>query len=67
VSEELLVYRLLSLHNLHFFLGLMTALREAIAQGRFGPFRTRFFERYPVSSVVGPGADPGASDVREGA
>jgi queuine tRNA-ribosyltransferase len=49
--EELLVYRLLSLHNLHFFLGLMAAMRGAIAEGAFEPFRTRFFERYAVSSV----------------
>jgi queuine tRNA-ribosyltransferase len=46
LSEELLVYRLLSLHNLHFFLGLMAAMRAAIAEGAFAPFRTRFFARY---------------------
>jgi queuine tRNA-ribosyltransferase len=50
MAEELLVYRLLSLHNLHFFLGLMAAMRTAIAEGAFGPFRTRFFDRYAVSS-----------------
>jgi queuine tRNA-ribosyltransferase len=54
MSEELLVYRLLSLHNLHFFLGLMAAMRAAIAECRFGPFRTRFFDRYAVSSEVVP-------------
>jgi queuine tRNA-ribosyltransferase len=52
MAEELLVYRLLSLHNLHFFLGLMAAMRAAIVEGAFGPFRTRFFDRYAVSSVV---------------
>jgi queuine tRNA-ribosyltransferase len=51
MGDELLVYRLLSLHNLHFFLGLMAAMRTAITEGAFGPFRARFFERYAVSSV----------------
>ena len=51
MGDELLVYRLLSLHNLHFFLGLMSAMRTAISEGAFGPFRARFFERYAVSSV----------------
>jgi queuine tRNA-ribosyltransferase len=50
MSEELLVYRLLSLHNLHFFLGLMAAMRTAIAGGTFGAFRARFFERYAVAA-----------------
>ncbi len=52
MSEELLVYRLLSLHNLHFFLGLMRAMRAAIAEGTFGPFCARFFERYVVPPVT---------------
>ena len=50
MSEELLVYRLLSLHNLHFFLGLMAAMRAAIAGGAFESFRTRFLARYAVST-----------------
>jgi queuine tRNA-ribosyltransferase len=57
LSEELLVYRLLSLHNLHFFLGLLRAMRGAIAEGAFAPFRARFFDRYAVSSVVVPRDD----------
>src|SRR5437870_2867798 len=48
MAGELLVFRLLSLHNVHFFVGLMTAMREAIARSDFGPFRTRFFARYGV-------------------
>ncbi|MBI4245571.1 MAG: tRNA-guanine transglycosylase, partial [Candidatus Rokubacteria bacterium] len=51
VSDELLAYRLLSLHNVHFFLGLMAAMRAAIAEGRFEPFKARFLSRYRVSSV----------------
>jgi queuine tRNA-ribosyltransferase len=61
--EELLVYRLLSLHNLHFFLGLMAAMRTAIADRAFGPFRARFFERYAVSSVSVPPDDGESPEV----
>jgi queuine tRNA-ribosyltransferase len=48
MAEELLAYRLLSLHNLTFFLDLMRGLREAIAAGAFEAARTRFFARYGV-------------------
>jgi queuine tRNA-ribosyltransferase len=51
VAEELLAYRLLTLHNVHFYLGLMAAMREALAAGAFEAFRTRFYARYAVSSV----------------
>jgi tRNA-guanine family transglycosylase len=47
----LLAYRLLTLHNVHFFLRLMREMRTAIAARAFGPFRTRFFARYGVASV----------------
>jgi queuine tRNA-ribosyltransferase len=50
VAEELLVYRLLTLHNVHFFLGLMAAMREAIAAGAFAAWQARFFAAYQVSS-----------------
>jgi queuine tRNA-ribosyltransferase len=51
LSQELLAYRMLSLHNLHFFARLMADVRAAIAAGAFGAFRARFFERYAVSSL----------------
>jgi queuine tRNA-ribosyltransferase len=51
MAEELLVHRLLSLHNVHFFLQLVAAMREAIAAGDFRGFRTRFFSTYAVSSA----------------
>ncbi len=51
LSSELLVYRLLSLHNVHFYLRLMREVRSAVARGAFGEFRARFFERYQVSSA----------------
>jgi queuine tRNA-ribosyltransferase len=50
VSGELLAYRLLTLHNLHFFVGLVRAMGEAIENGRFGAFRSRFLSGYRVSS-----------------
>ena len=63
MSEELLVYRLLSLHNLYFFLGLMAAMRAAIAAGAFESFRTRFLARYAVSA---PAEDAPAEDATWG-
>jgi queuine tRNA-ribosyltransferase len=63
MAEELLVYRLLSLHNLTFFVELMGAMRAAIATGAFAAFRTRFFERYRVSSdLVSPSSSDRGSD-----
>ncbi len=39
VCEELLFYRLASIHNTQYYLTLMTQAREAIAQGKFDAFR----------------------------
>jgi len=50
MSSELLAYRLLTLHNVTFFLRLVRDMRAAIAAGAFGPFQARFFARYAVSS-----------------
>ncbi len=50
MSEELLAYRLLTLHNVTFFLRLMADMRDAIAARAFPAFRARFFGRYAVSS-----------------
>jgi queuine tRNA-ribosyltransferase len=50
MAGELLAYRLLSLHNLHFFARLMEGAREAIAGGVFRAFQARFLARYAVSS-----------------
>jgi queuine tRNA-ribosyltransferase len=52
MADELLAYRLLSLHNVSFFNGLMSAMRAAVEAGAFEPFRARFFARYAVSSDV---------------
>jgi queuine tRNA-ribosyltransferase len=62
VAEELLAYRLLTLHNIHFYLGLMAAMREAIMAGAFEAFRARFYAGYAVSSVDVPLDDPQRSE-----
>ena len=51
LAEELLSHRLLSLHNVHFFVGLTVAMREAVSARAFEAFRARFFARYAVSSA----------------
>ena len=59
-ARELLGYRLLSLHNLTFYLGLMRQMREAVANGDFAAFRSRFLERYGAAAgdvKAGNGAD----------
>ena len=55
-SRELLAYRLLTLHNLTFYHGILTGARRAISEGRFSSFRSRLLERYGVESVGG--SDP---------
>jgi len=58
MARELTAYRLLSLHNVTFYLGLMAAMRGAIVEGRFEAFRARFLERYGVESGGGFADDP---------
>lgn len=45
-AKEMLALRLLSFHNLHFYLQLMEQSREAIAAGTFGDFKEKFITRY---------------------
>jgi queuine tRNA-ribosyltransferase len=45
MAKELLAYRLNTLHNLHFYMGLMTDVRKAIQEGRYTRFCEDFFER----------------------
>ena len=42
-AKELTFYRLASLHNLHFYLNLMSEARAAIIQKRFDAFRAKFY------------------------
>ena len=60
LARELLAYRLLSLHNLTFYLALMAAMRRAVADGAFASFRSRFLGRYGVESVGG--SDPTSTE-----
>jgi queuine tRNA-ribosyltransferase len=45
-SEEMLGPRLVSLHNIYFYLDLMRKIQEAIAENRFSEFKKDFLSRY---------------------
>ena len=51
-AEEILGLRLLSIHNLHFYLDLMSRTRNAIEDGTFAEFRTRFVAGYQIRNGV---------------
>jgi queuine tRNA-ribosyltransferase len=44
VCREILAYRLLTLHNLYYYLELMAQMRQAIATDRFAAFRREFYQ-----------------------
>jgi len=45
-AEELLGHRLVSLHNINFYLDIMRNIRSAIAQDKFSEFKKEFFSSY---------------------
>ncbi len=45
VSRELLSYRLNTIHNLHYFLKLMTEIRGAIRKGAFAEYRRKVYKQ----------------------
>jgi queuine tRNA-ribosyltransferase len=45
MAKELLAYRLNTIHNLHYYMGFMTGVRQAIQEDRFTDFCEGFFER----------------------
>ena len=47
-AEEILGLRLLTIHNLHFYLNLMRRARSAIADGNFSEFRRHFVAGYQI-------------------
>jgi queuine tRNA-ribosyltransferase len=47
-AEEILGLRLVTLHNLHFYLTLMRKIRSAILDGSFAEFRREFVAGYRV-------------------
>jgi len=50
-AEEILGLRLITLHNLHFYLELMRQAREEIKNAAFGEFRKRFVSNYKTRDV----------------
>lgn len=52
-AEEILGLRLISIHNLYFYLSLMRKARAAILDGTFGEFRKNFVSGYAVRAVPG--------------
>ena len=49
-TEEILGLRLISLHNIHYYLDLMSKVREAIRQDNFREFKKDFLARYTVTN-----------------
>jgi queuine tRNA-ribosyltransferase len=49
-AGEIIAQRVLSFHNLHFYLQLMENSRQAIAEGRFREFQREFVERYTAGA-----------------
>jgi len=50
-AEEILGLRLITLHNLHFYLDLMRRARAAIENGTFNEFRKRFVSNYKTRDI----------------
>ena len=46
VAKELLGYRLATIHNLAFILGLVSRIRDAVSQGRLAETRKQFEARW---------------------
>jgi queuine tRNA-ribosyltransferase len=51
LSGEIFGSRLLTIHNLHFYIDLMRQMREAIQEGRFADFRAQFLASYAKSKA----------------
>jgi queuine tRNA-ribosyltransferase len=51
-AEEILGLRLITLHNLHFYLNLMTQARGAIERGVFDQFRKAFVAGYKTREAI---------------
>jgi queuine tRNA-ribosyltransferase len=54
-AEEILGLRLITLHNLHFYLSLMTQARQAIEAGQFDSFRRSFVAGYQPHNAEAAG------------
>jgi len=51
-AEEILGLRLITLHNLHFYLNLMSKARTEIENGRFDQFRKAFVAEYKTRDAI---------------
>ena len=51
-AGEILGLRLLSFHNLHFYLSLVAAAREAITVGTFSAYKNSFIQRYTSTNSI---------------
>jgi queuine tRNA-ribosyltransferase len=51
-AEEILGLRLITLHNLHFYLNLMNRARDEIEQGTFDQFRKAFVGQYKTRDAM---------------
>ncbi len=57
-AEEILGLRLVTIHNLHFYLNLMKRVRKAIDDGTFASFSERFVATYrPQETALSPPRD----------
>ena len=45
-ARELLSYRLNTIHNIHYYTGLMAQMRDAIIRGDFEAFKKSFYKKY---------------------
>ena len=49
MSREILAYQLNTIHNLHYYVGLMEEIRRAIDEDRYEAFRREFYtQREPI-------------------
>ncbi len=51
VAREILAYRLLTLHNLYYYVNLMARMRQAVAAGEFAAFRREFYRKLQDGGV----------------
>jgi queuine tRNA-ribosyltransferase len=51
-SEEILGLRLITLHNLHFYLDIMSRARRALEDRSFADFRARFVAGYETRNSL---------------
>ena len=53
MANEILAYRLNSIHNVFYYIHLMEDIRNAIRQGTLREFKTRFYEQRKDEDIAG--------------